>query len=243
MKSLHARRLLVPGLAVAFLSTGMSSVADAAPVSASAPSAPAAPAAEAAAQKNSTYFVYRTFIKDNRVNAFPCQGAAYQFNGSGRSYSTKDNVGFKTNMAFGVNWKTSKVHTSKKVSATKLYLGKKLIAKKTASSKNMKFTGGKFSGKGSSRAYTVTLKHSATNPFCTKIGGAIDYKVKITVYRSGKVVLSGSRRKVPHHEAFVFHNSISGKRTFVLKKKSHGLICLQAPACKRETLKETLKKS
>ncbi|MFI0453978.1 hypothetical protein [Actinomadura sp. 6N118] len=249
MKSLHARRLLVPGLAVAFLATGMSSAAAAAPVSASAPSAPttlaapAAPTAEATAQKSSTYIVYRTFIKESRVNAFPCAGAAYQFNGNGRSYSTKDNAGFKTNMAFGVNWKTSKVHTSKKVSETKLYLGKKLISRKTATSKNMKFTGGKFSGKGSSRAYTVTLKHSATNPFCTKIGGAIDYQVKITVYRSGKVVLAGSRRKAPHHESYVFHNSLSGKRTFLLTKKSHGLKCLQAPLCKRESLKVTLKKS
>ncbi|WP_151569281.1 hypothetical protein [Actinomadura rudentiformis] len=249
MKSLHARRLLVPGLAVAFLTTGMSTAAAAAPVAASAPSAPttlaapAAPAVEAAAQKNSTYFVYRTFIKDKRVNAFPCVAQGGQFNGNNRSYSTKDSAGFKTNMALGVNWKTSKVHTSKKVSATKLYRGGKLKGTKTATSKNMKFTGGKFAGTGSSRKYTVTLKHSATNPFCTRIGGAIDYQVTVTIYRSGKVALSGSRRKVPNHEAYVFHNSLSGKRTFVLKKKNHGFKCLQPVACKRETLKETLNKS
>lgn len=235
-----ARLATIAGIGMTLgLTPALGGTASAGPVAA--PSAQVA--AQAVAAKKAprlTLFTYRTFIRQKYVKGWAVKAClknpltSDKFGGDNRSYSTKINTGYRSNMTVGISWPSKKGYTAKSVGYTKRYSKSgKLKSRKKASTKNMKFS--KISVT-SSKA-TFTLDHSATNPYCAKTGGAIRYKVKVTLWRSGKYSLSGYRRKAPEHEAFIRYNSIGGKSYWVMRKKNVNFKCLVAALCKTETLK------
>ncbi|GAA2639344.1 hypothetical protein SMC26_40975 [Actinomadura fulvescens] len=194
--------------------------------------------AEVVAKRKTTTFTYRTFIPDTKVTALGCYynnpigGTRYWFKGDGRTYSTGPRT-YRTMMKVHIDWKKKKVTVDKDVGTTKVLNRKgKVVAKKRASMKRMKFDIKKKNiGRG---VVSFGLDHSATIPFCPKTGGAIRYEVGVAVWKNGKYLLTGWRRKAPNHEAFIRQ---SGKKPkFLLKRKNHGFICLHAGLCKTEFL-------
>ncbi|NDU74608.1 hypothetical protein GWI34_18505 [Actinomadura sp. DSM 109109] len=104
-----------------------------------------------------------------------------------------------------------------------------IVARKRASKKEMKVEAN-INKNGT--AVGITMDHSATNPFCTRVGGSIRYHLGMSVFKNGKYVLLGWRQKAPHHEMFIDHNNTKPK--FLFRGKNHGFICLQPGLCRRQ---------
>ncbi|NLF05869.1 MAG: hypothetical protein GX593_12825 [Actinomycetales bacterium] len=160
---------------------------------------------QSAASKTTT-FQYKTFIAEPKAWWIPtCTGdVGWYFAGDNRGYSSTTGSS-RTHVVVTANWASKKLTHSKAVGPTKLYNEVGLLyGTKTASSSNIKVN---------TIAINATLAkfqidHLAQDPFCPPVGG-VWYKITFSMYKSGQWIASGSRRPVPHHEAYVRHDAKS----------------------------------
>jgi hypothetical protein len=170
-----------------------------------------------------TTFEYRTFIADKTVPGNPCVlwPVGAKFAGDDRGYSATSQA-YRTQMRATAIWGApSQLSSSKQVGESHLLnRDGSLRDTKRATDEDMHFKQLSLSRTKAS----FRLDHSATNPFCTHIGGTDRYKVTVALYKNGRWSISGWRRPAPHHEAYIQQGSGSWKT--VIKKPSNGILCL-----------------
>lgn len=186
-------------------------------------------ASVAKSQPKKTLFRYRTFISNAHIPApdfgvcSPTTGE-YRFGGDNRSWASSGGSS-RTNATTTFNWASKKMSHSKSVGSTKRYKkvkgSWKLEAEKKASSNGITQTQKQMSAS-TGRLY---LKVAVKNPFCSYLALPIYAELTLQVKRSGSYsIISGTRRPVPHHEAYIKRDSDSW--TTVLRKTNKGFDCL-----------------
>lgn len=194
-----------------------------------APAAAAALTAAASSGPKNSAFRYRTFIADATADApqpfcAPADGAQYRFKGDNRGWETTAGT-HRTQANAVLNWADKKVTVTKSVGSTtrqKKVNGKwEHNATKTASASGITLKKKAMSAS-TARLY---MKVKVKNPFCKLVVLPIYAELTIEIKRSGSyVIISGTRRPVPHHEAYLKWTSTSWKR--ILARKSQGFHCL-----------------
>lgn len=182
--------------------------------------AEATAAAQVAATSNSK-FRYLTFIAPATAPGFPCVPLPTNtyFGGDNRSYSATSTK-YRTRATVTMNWATRKLTQSRGVGETINYNSNGTErSRKRASASEMVMTNTSVS---STRA-SFRLNHRASNPYCSS-GQAIRYDVSVSLYKSGSYIISGYRRPVPNHEAYV--QSDSGAWRTVFRLPNEGFHCL-----------------
>lgn len=163
-------------------------------------------------QAGSTALIYKTFIRDSRVDLGPIAALgclvfndSTQFGGDDRSwrvpsYKTPwEDPDYRTMMFVNVNWNNaadSFFYLAKDVGATTRYVDGKLESTRTANPDGMSFS----NASGDTSYAQVRLNHEVGNPYC--LGGAITYHATARFYRSGTIEIAGSRFPVPNHEVY-----------------------------------------
>ncbi|WP_433330479.1 DUF3238 domain-containing protein [Spirillospora sp. CA-294931] len=200
--------------------------------------APAKSAGTGGKNYTTTHFVYRTFITDKYVGGAAVKACAgttknWKFGGDNRSYSTSPTASHRTYMGVVVHWKKDKfphIEWGKSAGKTKLYNEKnKLIRTKTASTADMRIP----TRIVSKTKVKFTIDHSATNPHCPTIGGAIKYKIAVTLNRNGSWYVSGWRRPVPNHESYIWQDKKAPR--WILRHGNKGFHCLTG-VCKNDKI-------
>ena len=82
----------------------------------------------------------------------------------------------------------------------------------------------------------IGVNHSVGNPLCS-VAGPIAYNVIIEAWKDGIARISGTRLKVPNHEAYVYPTSGAYGRT-IFTRSTSSFICLSLN-CGQESLWET----
>jgi hypothetical protein len=134
----------------------------------------------------------------------------YTFVGDNRTFQQPDsdpNVrNYRTSMDYRWDWDTSTAQRDQEVGATEVIRKSDdaVIATLHADKAGMQFKDVSHTADFA----TVTFDHVANDPFCPHLYhyGAITYKVKVSMYRSGLVTLFGDRFTMPSHEAWVRWN-------------------------------------
>lgn len=201
----------------------------------------------AAAVATMTHVRYATFIPQQWVERdgnqqFFCQAstpsnASRTFTkGDNRSWNTSAGVSsasHRTQVVVGKNWTSSgnASITSKTIGATGIWYtigsapAKYFYGQATAS--NSGITLSPHSAGTQSAVFTIRVE--ARNPWCASTVVLPIYgRLYMSVQRSGSYVVSGERRPVPNHEAYINYNTGSTKRIFRLSNL--GFHCLGANA-------------
>ncbi|WP_062077381.1 DUF3238 domain-containing protein [Demequina globuliformis] len=182
--------------------------------------AEATAAARVAATGNSK-FRYLTFIAPATAPGFPCVAFPTNtyFGGDNRSYSATSTK-YRTRATITMNWSTGKLTQSRGIGTTINYNNNGTErSRKRASASEMVMSNTSVS---STRA-SFRLNHRASNPYCSG-AQAIRYDVSVSLYKSGSYIISGYRRPVPNHEAYV--QSDSGAWRTVFRLPNEGFHCL-----------------
>lgn len=193
--------------------------------------------AEVLAQASDTYpdtssaVRYRTFIPGATANTSWVCG---KFKGDDRTYGSYYDLGNRTRASVFFNWPDQTIDTTKHVGTTHRLAGYGRSAKaKTASSAGINIHD-------ASIAPTfgrIVITHSVGNPLCS-FAGNITYNVVVEAWKNDGVArVSGTRVKVPAHEAYYYPKTEAYGRT-ILKKPAKYFICLTIN-CGQETLWET----
>ena len=131
------------------------------------------------------------------------------------------------------NWPWGTIDTTKNIGTThKLNSSGAVIQSATASAAGIYFHT-------ASIAPTfgrIGVNHSVGNPLCS-VAGPIAYNVIIEAWKDGIARISGTRLKVPNHEAYVYPTSGAYGRT-IFTRSSSSFICLSLN-CGQESLWET----
>lgn len=153
-------------------------------------------------------FIYRTFIASPyALSGYPAcspgEDTQYRFVGDNRSWSRTSSK-YRTHTRIYYNWSSANASLAKGIGTTvrQKYSGGawQHDSNKTASSTQITLD---------QQVKTTThnisyFVNKAKNPFCTYGAESIQAKMGLTVHRSGSyAVASGSRRAVPHHEAYI----------------------------------------
>jgi hypothetical protein len=174
---------------------------------------------------------YRTFIPMETATTKWLCGT---FRGDNRGFSSYYDKGNRTRASVFFNWPSRTIDTTKHVGAThRLKAYGRSAATKTASSAGIKFHT-------ASIAPTygrIAVTHSVGNPLCS-FAGAITYNIVIEAWKSGAARVSGTRVKVPNHEAYLYPTSGAYGKT-IMKKSTSKFYCLSIN-CGQETLWETV---
>ncbi|WP_460807411.1 DNRLRE domain-containing protein [Nocardioides salsibiostraticola] len=187
--------------------------------------------------KTSSAFRYRTFIPSAEVSAYAICG---KFAGDDRSWTSYYKAPNRTRISVFFNWPTGTLDVGKHIGVTHRlgswhftgtgirYFSEK---KKRASSKGIRFHNAKKVTKpnGAARYMSVYVDHAVPNPMC-KIGGNVSYNIHVSRWRGGVARITGTRKKVPAHEAYVYpHTEAYGKK--LIRRSSSSFFCLAPLIC------------
>ena len=171
---------------------------------------------------------YRTFIPAASVGS-PCG----TFRGDNRGFSSYFEEPNRTRASVFFNWPWGTIDTTKNIGTThKLNSSGAVIQSATASAAGIYFHT-------ASIAPTfgrIGVNHSVGNPLCS-VAGPIAYNVIIEAWKDGIARISGTRLKVPNHEAYVYPTSGAYGRT-IFTRSTSSFICLSLN-CGQESLWET----
>lgn len=175
---------------------------------------------------------YRTFIPPSSVNALgPICGT---FRGDDRGFSSYYSRSNRTRASVFFNWPSRTIDTTKNVGAThRLKAWGRSAKTKTASSAGIKLhtamMGPTFG--------RIAVTHSVGNPLCA-VGGSIKYNIVIEAWKGGAARTSGTRVKVPAHEAYLYPTSGEYGKA-IMKKSASKFMCLSIN-CGQQTLWESV---
>lgn len=175
--------------------------------------------ASPAAVYNKTRFKYQTFISPQYVPSIGC-GFLQDgyFNGNNRGYSSSSGS-FKTRARAETDWINLLSLWYWEAQPTTLYDPSLTPVQTRTASVDETIHAGSILGDSFNYYYTL----SSSNPFCPEMG-AILYSLDFTVNRYGSYQMSGYRRPVPHHEAYVKFDSKAWRT--VLRRGNSGFHCL-----------------
>ncbi len=174
---------------------------------------------------------YRTFIPAAVASSGWICG---KFEGDDRDFGAYYKLSNRTRASVFFNWPDLTVDTTKHVGTTHRLAGYgRSDKKKTASADGIKFTNPMIAN-----TYgRIAITHSVGNPLCS-FAGDITYNVVVEAWKSESVArISGTRVKVPAHEAYFYPHTEAYGRT-IMKKKASKFFCLSIN-CGQETLWET----
>lgn len=202
--------------------------------------------AAAAAARTTSAITWRAFIPMAKVNApslgCPGYGAADQFGGDNRGYSTSLSAGSRSRLSLTVYWNEgARLSVATKHSPTVAYSKATgaVRARKTATVDSSKFFAKKLS---LSTATNVDLRLSiyGTNPFCntSTLRNAIAGAATINITRSGGwSIISGSHRQMPNHEILISSNGSPMKPIY--QRGYLSSTCLVNLACSEASIPRT----
>ncbi|MBC7633267.1 DNRLRE domain-containing protein [Aeromicrobium sp.] len=173
---------------------------------------------------------YRTFIPAKKATTGPVCGT---FKGDNRGFTSYFTAPSRTRASMFFNWPNKTIDTTKSIGTTHRLKAYGFSAKsKTASAKGIKFhTPLMYSTYGK-----MSVTHSVGNPLCS-VAGAIRYNLVFEAWKTKGARVTGTRGKVPNHEAYFYPKTeASGKRIFT--RKSSKYICLSVN-CGDESIWET----
>jgi hypothetical protein len=178
----------------------------------------------------SSTFVYRTFIASATApSGFPvCSPAGdsqYRFVGDNRSYSPTAGT-HRTRVAVTFNWTTASTSVARSAGNThrQQFISGAWTTTETRSSSTSGLTTTVFRMNSSNALVNITV--DARNPFCNSAALPIYGTMALEVTRAGNYSINGgSRRTVPHHEAYI-KKSTSASWTPVFRLPVSSFSCL-----------------
>ncbi|WP_292712966.1 hypothetical protein [Microbacterium sp. 67-17] len=201
-------------------------------------------------QPVASWFLYNTFITNNRVDWDIIQGAfggcvgtfGDKFGGDNRGYVTptlyedpwwynSHRTGARMKIDFGPNYVIEEKH----VGQSHLYNSSGgLKETRTASTSGIVFSERSVS----SSLYKVKVSHEVGNPFCST--GAIRYVVYVNTWASGVMQVNGYRHPVPAHEAYgLFMNSSGSEYWQTMYQGAQGDFLCVSGVCPTQTISKT----
>jgi len=199
-----------------------------------------------------SWFMYNTFITNNRVNWDIIQGAFGGCEGTFGDQYGGDNRGYYLPPLYVDPWIASHrtgarmkvdfypgeagyVIEQKDVGETRLYDSSGGIKKRaTASTAGIVFSERSVS----SSLYQVKLSHEVGHPMCT--AGAIRYAVYVNIWASGTMQVNGYRHPVPAHEAYgLFMNSSGSEYWTPMYQGAQGDFGCVSGLCPTQTISKT----
>lgn len=203
-----------------------------------------------AVQPEASWFLYNTFITNDRVawDLFKsiggqCAGVlGDSYGGDNRGFMTPalnwdpwatigHRSGVRVKIDFGAQW----IQQDRHVGTTYLYDSSGNVKEQgTASVDGIVFSEEAVSAS----LYQTKISHTVGNPLCQY--GAIRYTVYVNIWKSGVMQVNGSRQPIPAHEAYgLFMNSSGGQYWQTLYHGSQGDFFCISGACVSEIIGAT----
>ena len=178
----------------------------------------------------SSTFVYRTFIASATApSGFPACSpggdSQYRFVGDNRSYSSTAGT-HRTRVAVTFNWTTASTSVARSVGNThrQRFISGAWTTTETRNAGTSGITTSVFRMNSSSALVNITV--DVRNPFCNAAALPIYGTMALEVTRAGNYSINGgSRRTVPHHEAYI-KKSTSASWTPVFRLPVSDFSCL-----------------
>ena len=176
---------------------------------------------------------YQAFERSQDRDVFDDNPLDLTFKGDDRPYTAplpENEKNYRTMMSFDYDWNLAALTTDKDVGLTQIVRKDtgEVVDEDEASTSRMTFS--KFVT--SSNSVSLVFNHVANDPFCPSgagIGapelGSITYKARVTMFKSGLVLVEGYRATMPAHEGWVRWNGQS-KWSNVVALKASRLACL-----------------
>lgn len=185
--------------------------------------------ATAAYPSTSSAVRYRTFIPMAEASSGWVCG---KFKGDDRGFTSHLSAPNRTRASVFFNWPSKTIDTTKHVGATHRLAGYGRSAKtKTASSAGIKF----HTPMMSSTYGRIAITHSVGNPLCS-LAGSIAYNVVVEAWKDGPARISGTRVRVPNHEAYYYPKTETYGET-IFRRQTSKFYCLSIN-CNQEALEE-----
>jgi hypothetical protein len=145
-----------------------------------------------------------------------------EFIGDNRGFSTYYEKNHRTRLSVFYDWPGRRLYSTKHIGETHRTDWGPFSAKSArASADGIKLSNAGMDSTPRGATYgRVQVNHAVGNPLC-KPAGPISYSLIFEAWKNGAARLSGTRRKVPAHEAYVYPTSGANGNTILRRSRAY----------------------